>query len=385
MQFESRRNFIRTIGGTVIVAATANLGGCGSMPKAALEGWLGPQKIETDPRRRALSFALLSPNPHNLQSWLVDLRQDNAVILYIDKSRLLPMTDPYSRQITIGCGCFLEVLSLAANSEGYSCNVELFPNNMQEIENGQKPVAKITFAKSRANDEYGLAAQILQRRSNKGVYDKSQTLNNPQIIELCGVNENSNTLECLIKNDTKTVNEIANFVAKAFAIEVDTDRTYLESVRKMRIGSNEILAHRDGLSMTGAKFLLFDKLGFMSEDAQMKKNGTARNIARELYKSEIASTNSYGFIITNGNDRLAQISAGKAYVRLNLKATAMGLAMAPMSQILQEYDEMRDLQLEFMQSFDISSNKTVQMLFRLGKAQKVPPTPRRRLDDLILG
>ena len=75
---------------------------------------------ETDPRRRALAHAILAPNAHNMQPWLVDLSEADVITLYIDRTRLLPETDPFSRQIVISHGTFLELLVLAAAAEGYS-------------------------------------------------------------------------------------------------------------------------------------------------------------------------------------------------------------------------------------------------------------------------
>src|SRR6185503_11468785 len=88
------------------------------MPEAAIEGWKGPVPNVRDPRVRALSYALLAPNPHNLQPWIADLREPNVITFVLDRTRSLPATDPYSRQITVGCGAFLELLRMAAAEQG---------------------------------------------------------------------------------------------------------------------------------------------------------------------------------------------------------------------------------------------------------------------------
>src|SRR5476649_1358479 len=95
----SRKSFLRILGGGVVVAAGAAVAipRLDAMPAAAVEGWSGPGAAETDPRRRALSWALLAPNPHNLQSWSVDLSQPGTIALHVDRARLLPQTDPFSR------------------------------------------------------------------------------------------------------------------------------------------------------------------------------------------------------------------------------------------------------------------------------------------------
>ena len=60
-----RRSFMLVLaaGGAVIA-----LPGCNSMPASAIASWQQPGADQTDPRLRALSWALLAPNPHNLQS-----------------------------------------------------------------------------------------------------------------------------------------------------------------------------------------------------------------------------------------------------------------------------------------------------------------------------
>jgi hypothetical protein len=52
--------------------------------------------------------------------------------------------------------------------------------------------------------------------------------------------------------------------------------------------------------------------------------------------------------------------------------------------VLQEYPEMAGLQREFLGVIGAAPDQTVQMLFRLGYSEPVPPSPRRRLDALLM-
>ena len=109
-----RRNALRLIGGGVIAAATAGVAGCSNeLPADAVSAWQGPG-AETDLRRWVLAHAILAPHSHNLQSWLVDLGEPGAITLYMDLQRLLPETDPFSRQMVMSQGTFLELLNQAA-------------------------------------------------------------------------------------------------------------------------------------------------------------------------------------------------------------------------------------------------------------------------------
>ena len=70
--------------------------------------------------------------------------------------RLLPQTDPLSRQITIGHGAFLELLSIAASVDGYRTEVAPYPasfapyfkfvrTNVLEHSNDKVPLTKLDY------------------------------------------------------------------------------------------------------------------------------------------------------------------------------------------------------------------------------------------------
>src|SRR4051812_6894957 len=107
-----RRQFIRLMGGSCFAVGTASLTACSSdFPPEAVSAWQGPQT--SDLRRWALGHAILAPNSHNRQPWIADLRQADAITLHVDQERMLPMTDPWFRQIVVSQGTFLESLALA--------------------------------------------------------------------------------------------------------------------------------------------------------------------------------------------------------------------------------------------------------------------------------
>ena len=137
-----RRAFIAVAGGGVVFAAAGVSGYAFTRtPTKALSPWREAGSLHTEPRRRALSYAILAPNPHNRQPWLVDLSQSDQVRLYVDTTRLLPATDPFSRQITIGLGCFLELLQMAAAEDGYRVDVAPFPEGVDPRVLDGRPVA----------------------------------------------------------------------------------------------------------------------------------------------------------------------------------------------------------------------------------------------------
>lgn len=56
-----------------------------------------------------------------------DLREPGAIVLRVDRDRLLPETDPWFGQIAVSQGTFVEALGLALRSRGAVPEVALFP------------------------------------------------------------------------------------------------------------------------------------------------------------------------------------------------------------------------------------------------------------------
>jgi hypothetical protein len=167
-----RRTFVRIVGGGVVIAASAGLSGCNSrMPATAIEAWQGPAP-QADPRRWILSYAILAPHSHNLQSWLVDLGTPDEILLRCDLTRLLPETDPNSRQIMMSHGTFLELLDIAARERGLRAAIELFPEGAFPPEKvDQRPVARIRLSRDSSVSKDPLFAQILRRHTNRSLYE----------------------------------------------------------------------------------------------------------------------------------------------------------------------------------------------------------------------
>ena len=89
-------------------------------------------------------------------------------------------------------------------------------------------------------------------------------------------------------------------------------------------------------------------------------------------------------IVTSDNSRLSQVESGMLYSRLVLTGQTLGLAMQPLSRVLEEYPEMKAPYTAFKQAY-APDGGTVQMLFRVGKpTRSTPPSMRRDVADLIV-
>ena len=90
----NRRNFLRlTGGGVVLAAAGGGLFAATRTPNIALAPWERAGGYD-DPRKNALSHAILAPNPHNRQPWMIRLDGDDGLTLFFDTDKQLPPHRP---------------------------------------------------------------------------------------------------------------------------------------------------------------------------------------------------------------------------------------------------------------------------------------------------
>ena len=382
----NRRAFIRLAGGGIVFAALPTMTGCsGELPSEAIAAWQGPAN-DSDAREWILSYAILAPNPHNLQSWLVDLRQPHEMTLYCDLGRLLPETDPYSRQIMIGHGAFLELLEIAARERGLRADIELFPEGeFDAIRIDQRPVARIRLLADRNIKRDPLFSQILRRHINREAYESRDIP--PESIASISDAVASYPVRGGFVGSGKP-NLLARhraIAAEAWRIEMVTPRTILESYKLLRIGPKEILKHRDGLTLNKPLPRLLVSLGMFDRSKAPAPDDYAVTSQIEDFNSKLQSTSAFFWMTTEGNSRKTQVNAGRAYVRAQLAARKLGLSMQPISQALQEYPEMAKPYAAIHQLVGASQPRdTVQMWARLGYAPPIGPSPRKAFKAHII-
>ncbi|MBY0423327.1 MAG: hypothetical protein K2Q06_13550 [Parvularculaceae bacterium] len=372
----ARRGVLKLLGGGVVVAATAG-GGYAVLDRpseTAREPWRRAGRYD-DLRKRALSYAILAPNPHNRQPWLVRLDADDALALYVDLKKRLPATDPLDRQTTLGCGAFLELLSIAAAEEGVGAEIKAFPEGEDPATLDERPIATVRFVKDAARRD-PLFAHILYRRSNREVYEKRDVP--AEALAALAAPTTGLNAALSVTGNTALAASLRNLTWRAHVRETATPAANQESVDLMRIGAAEVSRNPDGLVFEGAMIEVARRVGFVSREALADPKSAGFRQGLELYRAKAFSARAFGWIANGNASRADQIDAGRAYARMNLKATALGLSVHPWSQALQEYPEMQDLYREAHAL--IGMGATLQMLYRIGYAKPVRPAPRRALE-----
>ena len=376
----TRRKMLAVIGGGTVLAAGAGVGAIASRsPRSALRPW-AVAGAEAEPRRRALSFALLAPNPHNRQPWLVDLSREGEVVLFADLGRLLPHTDPMNRQITLGLGGFLELMRMAAAETGHRVAVTPFPEGEDAAGLDARPVARAVFTADPAVPRDPLFAHVMARRSTKEPFDTARPVAPAALVPVAAAVTATRYGQTV---DGAEVAALRALTRAALEIELATPHTYRESVDLFRIGAAEVDANPDGIDFTGPLFETLGTFGLFSRAAALDRQGSAFRAGVDAVMANADSAMGHVWLVTPGNSRAEQLAAGADWLRVNLALTAAGIATQPMSQALQEFPEMAGPYAEVHRML-APEGGVVQMLGRIGHGPQVGPSPRWPLETRLV-
>lgn len=379
----TRRKVLRTgAAGLLIVGTGAAAWSLTRAPQAAREPWRRADDGFGDPRLDALAYAILAPNPHNMQPWRVRLDGDDALTLFCDLARTLPETDPPNRQITIGFGCFLELFRQAAAEKGYRAEFDYFPEGEPFPVLDERPIAQARLVGDETVARDPLFAAALDRRTSRAPFDANRIVHEPTLDAIVAASVPGVTATAA--NDAARVAALRDLAAQAWDVEWAHAPARRESVIVTRIGKREINEKPWGLSLSGPMMELLRGAGALTR-AQMNEPGTmAYDQSRSFYDRACRTAAAFVWTETETNTRRDQLEAGRAWVRMQLAANKAGLSFHPLSQALQEYAPMQPLYRKAHEMLASAPGRTVQMLSRIGYADTPPPAPREPLTAKLI-
>lgn len=370
------------VGGTAALGGvTGILAGCEST-ESAYRPWQGAP-ADADVRHRLISWASLAPSSHNLQPWRIRLVGSDRLVLFADPTRVHGATDPYMRQITISQGTFLELMDMAALAMGYRLDVAEFPDGVYQTlpDLMQRPVAVIQVHKSPSEVPPALFVSVRQRRTSRELFT-ARGISGTAKQALANAVGAGDGLTAGYLDRGPAMERVRALIIEGMRREMRDPRSLNELAELMRLGSADVLTHRDGIVpvrgwMGEVMHVAFGRDAFRSADSFVVTESFRR--MAQWVSSAVAFT----WITTAGNSRFDQIRAGRAYMRLDLACAAEGVAINPHSQPLQEV-AIQQRQRQDIQALLAHDGGTIQMLARLGHVDHpMPPAPRRPVSDFL--
>ena len=272
---------------------------------------------------------------------------------------------------------------MAAAERGVRIESTAFPEGKPADRLDQRPIANLSFVADPSIAKEPLFPSIPHRRSNKQPFDTTRPVEG-RVLEALTAQQLPEA-RIVTSADGAVVRTLRALTWDAWKIELETERTWLESVKLMRIGRSEIEANPDGIAIGGPFLEALSWAAQLSRVQIARKGTTAYNSGIDRYRSIMSTSMAFGWIVTDGNARHDQLAAGKAYVRMNLEATRLGLGLHPVSQALQEFPEMTAMLANLGTTLGVRQGQRVQMLTRLGYAVVPGQTPRWPLESRLMG
>lgn len=303
--------------------------------------------------RFLLQYAILAPSSHNSQPWGFVI-EDDKIEVHADETRWLDAADQDKRELYISLGCAVENLCIAAEQFGLDYKIAYHDD---------PPPVIITLQSDRSNLfdlRSELFTQITERSTNHHLF-RNESLSESIREKLRNyVAEDAVTFELV--DDPERKGSIAELQAEADRLQMDNPEYRKE------------LGYWIGIGTLGASWLKA-RIGqavvthFDIGDREAKKNSKL-----------IQSSPAVGVLTSESDAPSARLKTGRVFERIALAATAEGVAVHPMSQIL-ERPEMRE---ELAVLID-GDGELPQHLFRLGYPQKEQNhTPRWPLEAFLV-
>lgn len=349
----------------------------------AREPWQAAAQGFGDARLDILAYAILAPNPHNRQPWVIELIGDDGIRVTADLDRMLPETDPPNRQIIIGFGAFLELLRIAAAEKGYRAEITPFPDGEPQPVLDTRPIADIRLVPEPGIAKDPLFEAVLDRHTNREHYEPTP-VEDRQFAALRAALPEPGAVGLGWANDAEGVDALKAIANDAWLIEYETPHTLQESINLMRIGADEANANPDGIILDGPLMEAASNVGAVTREKLADPESYAFAEGISMYTALIDASPSLLWLHTPDNSRATQLATGAAWLRVQLAATQEGLAMQPLSQVLQEFPEMAEQYARLHDHLGIDAPSRVQGLFRIGQAPAVQPSPRWPLTSRLI-
>jgi hypothetical protein len=311
-----------------------------------------------------LLLASLAPSGHNTQPWFVKYLEPYHWIIGNDRAKWLPAVDPTQRETMLSIGAFIQNLEYAAGDLGYICDWTLLAATNQDDRVMAVKLSKATSAK--AFD----IAKIKNRRTVRSGF-LSDVLKPEDIKDL--INSEPELIHYLPAT-SKESQFIDQQTIEANRLQADRNPAQQELADWIRFSSIDAAKHRDGL--TTASMEIEGAAGwvvrnFYGRDSVMKPDFRSRGI--DQVKQEVATSAGWILITSKENSVTALLETGRRMQRLFLKVREKGIAIHPMTQILEETSTRKILN----QSIGISD--PIQFILRTGYVKNYPqPVSLRR-------
>jgi len=307
--------------------------------------------------REILYLASPAPSGHNTQPWFVKYIEPYHWIIGNDKTKWLPAVDPTQRETILSIGAFLQNLEFAASNAGFEVQFDILAKTNQD-----ENVVDVKLIKSSNITSFDVE-KIQNRRTIRSNY-LNDALKQAGKDYLFNDEKDSFTFMPTGSKEYQYLNEQT--------IEANRIQSYRDEAEKelgnwIRFSSQDATKYKDGLTTASMEIEGFSGWvvrNFYNQSSVMKNDFRDKNI--ENVVNQVSNSAGWLLIMSKDNSVSDLLETGKKIQRLFLKVREKGIAIHPMTQILEESSTNQELN----KSIGISNN--IQFILRMGYVKKYP-------------
>jgi hypothetical protein len=312
-----------------------------------------------------VAYAILAPSSHNSQPWHFVV-QERSLLLCADRTRALPVVDPFDRELTISCGAALFNLRVALSWFDEPYRIVAFPYGADA-----DVLAEVFLEADGYRDASlaGLFDAMRVRVTNRGDFEPEPVALDLQDALRKAAAEEGTGLACL---------EAEELRSRAAELVAEGDRLQFADPRFRRELASWIHGSRkhDGMPAyaLNAGPLVDAAAPLVSSVIRTFDVGSGAAASHRRLVQGSPLLLSLGTALDNAENWLC---AGQALERILLLAAAAGLGASHLNQAV-EVPELRQRlrQLASAEAFP-------QILLRLGQGKPARHSPRRPLEEVL--
>lgn len=330
--------------------------------------------------------AILAANAHNTQPWIFAVSPD-GIAIHADRARHLGAFDPFRREMHLSLGCAIENLARASMADGFAAEITAAGGRLSP-DPGDTAIeaARIQFSRvKRAVDQ--LYTAIPKRHTHRGAYLADKAVPAAILSRLANAAEPGTHIVFL--TDKPARDELGALIIEATARVIADPEMVAASHHWIRTGARDVERHRDGVTVdaSGTPPWLAALAKIAPDLDAAATHGIWLDSTRDVH---VATAPVLGVILVPDRlDMAGAIAAGRAWQRLHLSATALGLAAQPLNQPVEMVDRAAtagaaDQFGPGLKSLLRETQDEATFVFRLGYAQTpAVPSPRRPLSAVV--
>jgi hypothetical protein len=361
----NRRRFLESSLALTLAAATGAITGCADAGMDTLRPDRDRESVALlvgDELAQALYLASLAPSSHNIQPWTVHVLGPDRWEIGCNPARRLPAVDPGNREPILSLGAFLENLLVAAAAKG--CEGEY---RVVAAQPTAPLIAEMEWKRAPHRD-YPLS-RLVERRTLRGGY-QNRTLATADVEFLA-----AGLPECrYLPAGTADARYLADGTIAAMQAQSLRDPPQRELAEWIRWSTEAQRQRRDGLtpaSMEIDGFAGWYVSRFYSADSVLTDDFRKTGVDQAAKQARAGA----GWIVMTSPDAsvASLIESGRRFERLALRVRERGIAVQPMTQMLQELPWRDALATE------LGTTSPVQWILRVGYVDRYPGPVSPRL------